>query len=129
MKGSQIKGEYKRVSCLTEFPYIMTMANESLLTPVQACEMIDSLIEQWPVCLEKGGVFSGQLVFVSENARGKARYNKIWLPSEGMKLRVGLILHEFSHVLHQSQGIEGSAHGPEFTRILDTLLKNWYLSL
>ena len=53
MKGEKIQGEYKRVGCLTAYPYIMAMANEQLLSCIQTIQMIDQLREKWPTVLNE----------------------------------------------------------------------------
>ena len=128
MKGEKIQGEYKRVGCLTAYPYIMAMANEQLLSCIQTIQMIDQLREKWPTVLNEPTFLVVQFLDSDFHGTANAWKQKIKLPMEGPQLRAGLVLHEFAHILHASQGIGGSNHGPEFVKILDLLLRDWYLS-
>lgn len=122
MKGAQILGEYKRVSCLSKLPGLLQIAHETFIEPEDAIEMVERLKRIWPVV-------GFQVNVRAKDGRGRASAwtGKFNLPLRN--LRAGIVLHEYAHILQQSQGLGGAAHGPTFVRVLDKLLETWYLKL
>lgn len=130
MKGKRIPGEYKRVSILTNFPYIMEESHREKIDLFEAVDLVEKLSEVFPVIKVK-------VKFSERDKRGHAGFDwngkdgytqaTITLPGESGAVRTGLVLHEFAHVLKGSQGLEGKAHGLGFIRAQDEVLKWWFL--
>lgn len=60
-------------------------------------------------------------------SRGGTKNYKPWLKLNEHRLSVGLVLHEFAHVI-QYMTLKGSQpHGIEFVRILDNLVSEYFM--
>lgn len=124
MKGNQIRGEYKRVSCLTRLPIIMAEANSTLIVVTESYALLEKLKLEFP-CVP----FETNLSTKDQRGHASIWQGRISLPIGNGQIRIGLVLHEFAHIYHGSMGIGGSGHGPEFVECLDRILEFWYLSL
>lgn len=126
-----IVGEYKSVGRMTREPDLMRKANMTPMTDTQARVLIGALAKL-------RGIDGVAVRFVHRASRGRATslphggyritLSSIPLPPDRKDrpyglLRVGLVLHEFAHVvMFADPATRREAHGPAFVAALDRLL-------
>lgn len=136
------KGEYNVVIRLTtEYDKL----KESHFTPCskeEALDIIKSLCKRFKISF-KDGIWD--FTSRTSNALGGIEYNKnigkmvgyVRLPNSELKilennrpygLSVGLVLHEFSHVIQLKRGLKkyGKSHDSTYVRLFDSVLNFYY---
>jgi hypothetical protein len=133
-----IPGEYDKVSRQSSAPHRLRLAHQTSCTPENAYFLIAVMHEKY-FPGEKAPIVRLRLPIKGKHrARGWGgvktedgiRRGYISLPKTPMSdqknpygfLRIGLVCHEFAHAFEMLKFNETS-HGPRFTVILDTLLK------
>ncbi len=122
-----IDGEYVGVTQRSRQPNLLRHAHQTPTVPEEARVLVQILAEHFNI--------PAPAVRFRVRSYGRARRTQydILLPRERMRpgnsptighLRVGIVLHEFAHLLHHKRcpDIRCLDHGLEFCRILDEVL-------
>ena len=112
--------EYRMVICNSTNPTRLIRLHRTACKPLVATMMNIILSKRY-------AIVQPRLTFGCKY--GHANKGRIALPDNG-RLRIGLVLHEFAHVLDLTNIGWSAPHGPRFVRILDELCRtSWTTDL
>lgn len=122
-RTAQIPGEYQRVSEWSTQYFRLSQAHSTPITRENAYELIKKLALRYSIKNLLVEWIAGR--FKGRGGKKKGR-PFVQLPTEAGSgvgyLRVGLVLHEFAHVIRETSANPGMPHGREFVATLDKLL-------